>query len=148
MAAATRAGAVPPVTSAAASEPSIVAAARSAAAVPGSAASDRAVGSSAAGELVDHGRRWQVGEAPDPVPLRPPDERPDDVVGGAERDAAADERVGERRRGRVAVLGRGAPSARGRRASVSTSPAITASDASYAATAANSGGLSSWRSRW
>ena len=107
MAAATRAGAVPPITSAAASEPSIVAAARSAAADAG------LVGERPRGRIVggresssSDGRRRQVGEPPDPVPLGPPDERPDDVVGDAERHATPDERVGERRRGRVAIVGR------------------------------------------
>ena len=85
---------------------------------------------------------------PDAAPLRLGDEPADDVVGDPERDAAPDERVGDRGRRRVALARRPAAWPPRRRPACSTMPAITSSDASSVAHASKSGGLSSWRSRW
>ena len=113
IAAATRAGAVPPMTSAAASEPSIVAPRRAASRrSPARARVRRAAASSeAASELLR--ALPAAGRTASRTPSRSAwrDQRPDDVVGGPERHAAPDERVGDGRRGRVALGGRGRASA-------------------------------------
>ena len=76
------------------------------------------------------------------------DERADDVVRRPERHAQLDERVGDRGRRRVAVGRRLAHPRLVDDAASPTIPAITRSDDSSTPSPSNSGGLSSWRSRW
>ena len=113
-AAATRVGAVPPMTSHDASAPSSEAAARSVSPMPGSSAR-RGRGRVAAGaeREADH-RVGDLVEA-DARAFRLGHERADDVVGGTERDAAPDQRVGDGGRGRVALGRRRAHPLPGRR---------------------------------
>ena len=104
-AAATRAGAVPPMTSHEASAPSIEAAARSSSPIPGSSASAAPSDRRCRQRRRDHRVRDLV--EPEPRLLGLGDERADDVVGDPERHAAPDEGVGDGGRGRVALVGRG-----------------------------------------
>ena len=95
------------MTSVPASAPSIVAAARRLRHDPPLAAEalrDRIVAAVQRGLERLVGQR---GERGDTLGLGAPDQPPDDVVGGTERDAAQDQRIGERGRRRVALLGGG-----------------------------------------
>ena len=104
-AAATRSGAVPPVTSADASEPSMVAAAAARPRSPSRCARRRAVGVVRAVERGAERLVREPGERRDALGLGPAHEPADDVVGDPERDAAPDEGIRERRGGGVALLG-------------------------------------------
>ena len=109
-AASTRSGAVPPMTSQLASAPSISAAARTVVPIV-------EVAGKLPGLRVVAGRERRRDRVvverlePDAGGLGLGDQRADDVMGGSERDAAADERVRDGRCGRVA-LGGGRPHAR------------------------------------
>ena len=136
------------MTSADASAPSIVAAARRVAAIPRSLARWRAV-------RVVASRRARPGTprpgarpgsgSPRPRPRRRARRRCGGRPGTGRRAGRARRRPPSR-----SCSPRRRPRASAARSmvSVSTSPAITPSDASSVATASNSGGLSSWRSRW
>ena len=106
-AAATRAGAVPPIDVRPRQRALDRRGRAERAVIPFSCARARATGSSLPSRAARNASSRQRRQGRDALGLGPAHEPADDVVGRPERDAAADERVREGRRRRVALLGRG-----------------------------------------